>query len=74
MKRERSTSLFLPAFTGMLLLVIILSGITELACLASHISKSSQQSKLTNKTHTLSADRNPQKMISSVAVAEILSR
>jgi hypothetical protein len=67
MNKERSPSLFLPLFTGVLLLFIILSGITEVACLASYSGKTNQ-SKLTNKTQSL------QKMLPSGAVADVLSK
>ena len=52
MQKEKSPSLFLPVLTGILLLFIFLSGITEMACLASYAGRPDQTTKL-NKVKTL---------------------
>lgn len=77
MTKERSPSLFLPVLAAVLFLLVVLTGITEVVCLASYASKHNQQSKLTNKTQSQSPaliDGNAQKVMSSVSVADALPK
>lgn len=71
MQKENSISLFLPLLTGILLLFVFLSGITEIACLASYASKPDPAS-LTNKTRPMAPTvKNAPKMLSSVVVTDL---
>jgi|GEM_PF-4540345 len=75
MNKERSPSLFLPLLTAVLLLFVVLTGITEVACLASYASKSNQSPNLTNKTNLAPAiDNSGQTVLSEVSVADVLPK
>lgn len=72
MQKEKSISLFLPLLTGILLLFVFLSGITEIACLASYASKPEPAVSLTNKIRPMAPTvRNAQKVLSSVVVSDL---